>query len=77
MDVKTAFLNADLSEEIYLSLPEGYRTYDNNNKELVWKLNKALYGLKQAPRAWWQTCHKVLTEKLGFKRVSEEYGLYV
>nr|GEZ53965.1 hypothetical protein [Tanacetum cinerariifolium] len=51
MDVKTAFLNGNLREEVYVSQPNGFMDLDNPN--LVYKLKKALYGLKQAPRAWY------------------------
>ncbi|GJV76176.1 retrovirus-related pol polyprotein from transposon TNT 1-94 [Tanacetum coccineum] len=51
MDVKTAFLNRELKEEVYVSKPEGF--VDQDNPSHVYKLKKALYGVKQAPRAWY------------------------
>ncbi|GJW08629.1 retrovirus-related pol polyprotein from transposon TNT 1-94 [Tanacetum coccineum] len=51
MDVKTAFLNDNLREEVYVSQPDGFMDKDNPNH--AYKLKKALYGLKQAPRAWY------------------------
>ncbi|GKE76773.1 retrovirus-related pol polyprotein from transposon TNT 1-94 [Tanacetum coccineum] len=51
MDVKTAFLNGELKEEVYVSQPEGF--VDRDNPSHVYKLKKALYGLKQGPRAWY------------------------
>nr|GEV97449.1 hypothetical protein [Tanacetum cinerariifolium] len=50
MDVKTAFFNGNLREEVYVSQPDGFVDQDNPNH--VYKLKKALYGLKQASRAW-------------------------
>nr|GEV71303.1 hypothetical protein [Tanacetum cinerariifolium] len=50
MDVKTAFLNGELKEEVYVSQPEGF--VDQDNLSYVYKLKKALYGLKQASHAW-------------------------
>ncbi|GKE97607.1 retrovirus-related pol polyprotein from transposon TNT 1-94, partial [Tanacetum coccineum] len=51
MDVKRAFLNGILREEVYVSQPDGFVDQDNSNH--VYKHKKALYGLKQAPRAWY------------------------
>ncbi|GKE60775.1 retrovirus-related pol polyprotein from transposon TNT 1-94 [Tanacetum coccineum] len=51
MDVKTAFLNGELKEKVYVSQSEGF--VDQDNPSYVYKLKKALYGLKQAPRAWY------------------------
>ena len=47
MDVVTAFLNGELQEEIYVEIPQGLKTTENEN--YVRKLKKAVYGLKQAP----------------------------
>ncbi|GKE88736.1 retrovirus-related pol polyprotein from transposon TNT 1-94, partial [Tanacetum coccineum] len=51
MDMKTAFLNGNLREEVYVSQPDRFVNPDKSN--YVYKLKKALYGLKQAPRAWY------------------------
>nr|GEV46386.1 retrovirus-related Pol polyprotein from transposon TNT 1-94 [Tanacetum cinerariifolium] len=51
MDIKMAFLNDELKEEVYVSQPEGF--VDQDNPSHVYKLIKALYNLKQAPHAWY------------------------
>lgn len=56
-DVKTAFLNGDLKEEIYLKAPPGFKSGSK-----VFRLNKSLYGLKQAARGWNQALHSSLIE---------------
>ncbi|GKE95521.1 retrovirus-related pol polyprotein from transposon TNT 1-94 [Tanacetum coccineum] len=58
MDVKTAFLNAILREEVYVSQPDEFMDQDNPNH--VYMLKKALYGFKQAPRAWYDLLSKFL-----------------
>jgi hypothetical protein len=52
MDVKTAFLNGEIEEEVYIEHPEGFVIHDE--KSHVCRLKKALYGLKQAPSAWYE-----------------------
>nr|GEY20106.1 retrovirus-related Pol polyprotein from transposon TNT 1-94 [Tanacetum cinerariifolium] len=61
MDVKTAFLNANLREEVYVSQSDGFVDQDNPNQ--VYKLKKALYGLKQAPRVWYDMLSSFLTSQ--------------
>ncbi|KAI3771551.1 hypothetical protein L6452_02716 [Arctium lappa] len=58
MDVKSAFLNGKLSEEVYVEQPQGFS--DSKLPNYVYKLDKALYGLKQAPRAWYDTLSSFL-----------------
>nr|GEU51713.1 hypothetical protein [Tanacetum cinerariifolium] len=65
MDVKTAFLNGILREEVYVSQLDGFVDQDNPNH--VYKLKKALYGLKQAPRAWYDLLSKFLLSQEFFK----------
>jgi len=50
MDVKSAFLNGVISEEVFVKQPPGFE--DLKHPDYVYKLKKSLYGLKQAPRAW-------------------------
>ena len=65
MDVKTAFLNGVLEEEVYVAQPQGFETQDR--KTHVCRLKKALYGLKQAPRTWYGRIDRFL-KSLGFTK---------
>ncbi|GJS42263.1 retrovirus-related pol polyprotein from transposon TNT 1-94 [Tanacetum coccineum] len=65
MDMKTAFLNGPLKEEVYVAQPEGF--VDPDHPEKVYLLRKALYGLKQAPRAWYDELSNFLMSK-GFTK---------
>ncbi|GKC06866.1 retrovirus-related pol polyprotein from transposon TNT 1-94, partial [Tanacetum coccineum] len=60
MDIKTAFLNGELNEEVYVSQPEGF--VDPDLPTHVYHIKKALYGLKQAPKAWYNTLSRFLLE---------------
>ena len=73
LDVKSAFLNGDLKEEIYVDQPPGFGSADGK----VYRLKKALYGLKQAPRAWNKKIDSFLQSKLGYRRSSVDPQLYI
>ncbi|GKB15854.1 putative ribonuclease H-like domain-containing protein [Tanacetum coccineum] len=74
MDVKTAFLNGNLREEVYVSQPNGFVDLDNPNH--VYKLKKALYGLKQAPRAWYDMLSSFLISQ-DFSKGSVDPTLFI
>ncbi|KAL8126811.1 hypothetical protein AgCh_013925 [Apium graveolens] len=73
MDVKSAFLNGELEEEIYVQQPPGFE--DPEFPNFVYKLLKALYGLKHAPRAWYDTLSEFLL-KHGFTRGTIDKTLF-
>jgi hypothetical protein len=64
MDVKYAFLNGNLEEEVYIEQPKGFLL--SENKDHVCKFKKSLYGINQAPRAWYSRLDKYLQQ--GLKR---------
>ena len=73
MDVKTAFLNRKIIEEVYLKQPKGFETHDPN--AFICRFKKDLYGLKQAPRAQHKRTDKYLNG-LGFSKNEADPNLY-
>uniref|UniRef100_A0A2N9IVE1 Integrase catalytic domain-containing protein n=1 Tax=Fagus sylvatica TaxID=28930 RepID=A0A2N9IVE1_FAGSY len=72
MDVKNAFLNGDLTEEVYMQAPPGYSDYPDK----VCLLRRALYGLKQAPRAWFAKFSSIV-HQFGFSSSSHDTALFI
>ena len=73
MDVKIAFLNKVIEEEVYIEQPEGFEVGDRETH--VCRLRRALYGLKQAPHAWYSRIDNYLRE-MGFQRREVDPNLY-
>ncbi|KAF0933208.1 hypothetical protein E2562_016153 [Oryza meyeriana var. granulata] len=73
MDIKSAFLNGDLIEEVYVRQPPGFTTVGHEDKVLC--LDKALYGLRQAPRAWNAKLNETLVV-LGLSHSASEHTVY-
>ena len=73
MDMKSAFLNGDLKEEVYVRHPPGYAIAGEEGK--VYRLRKALYGLRQAPHAQNVKLDATL-KKMGFKQSAHEAAVY-
>jgi transposase InsO family protein len=84
IDVKTAFLNGDLDEEVYMEQPEGFIL--PNNEKKVCKLVKSLYGLKQTPKQWHEKFDTVIlsngfkyngADKCIYSKFTKDYGVIV
>lgn len=75
MDVKTAYLNANIDCEVYLEQPEGFAKTDENGNRLVCKLKKSLYGLKQSGRNWYNLLHDTLVEEK-FEQFQTDHCVY-
>ncbi|RVW45699.1 Retrovirus-related Pol polyprotein from transposon RE1 [Vitis vinifera] len=74
LNIKNAFLNDDLEEEVYMEIPPGFE--ESMAKNQVCKLQKSLYGLKQSPRAWFDRFTKAVL-KLGYKQGQADHTLFV
>ena len=74
LDVKNAFLNEDLVEEVYMDIPPSFETEHSRGK--VWKLQKSLYGLKQSPPAWFDRFTKVLKFD-GYMQSQADHTLFI
>ena len=74
LDVKYAFLNGDLKEEVYLVYPEGFEY--KGQEHLVCGLKKAIYGLKHAPRSWYINIDSLFKRK-GFMKIKNDSSLYI
>ena len=74
LDVKNAFLNGDLEEEVYMIIPPGLE--NRSNQKLVCRLKKSLYGLKQSPRAWFDRFTRTLTDN-GYLQCQADHTLFV
>jgi transposase InsO family protein len=73
MDVKSAFLNGDLDEEVFMEVPEGI---EGIGTDKVCRLLRSLYGLKQSPRCWYQKLNTFLSEQ-GFTRLQSDHAVYI
>ena len=74
LDIKNAFLNGDLEEEVYMEIPPGLETSSNVNR--VCRLKKSLYGLKQSPRAWFNRFTKTVAQ-YGYSQCQADLTLFV
>jgi hypothetical protein len=73
MDVKIAFLNGNLTKDVYMTQPEGF--VDPKHDEKICKLQKSIYGLKQASQSW-NMCFDKVVKEFGFIKNVEEYCVY-
>ena len=74
MDVKSAFLNSFIEEEVYVKQPPSFENFDFPNH--IFKLSKDLYGLKQASRAWYEILSNFILEK-GFSKGKVDTTLFI
>ena len=79
MDVKTAFLNSELEERVYMDIPEGLEIdtpAEVTNQQIACRLIKSIYGLKQSPRAWYGKINTFFHNH-GFHRSERDHNVYI
>ena len=81
MDVKTAFLNSEIKETVYMDIPEGLEPQGSSHnpsqdRPLVCRLMKSIYGLKQSPGAWYGRINRFFIDH-GFVRSERDHNVYV
>ena len=76
LDVKTAFLYADIEEDVFVAEPPGFETQGKNGVPFVMKLGKSLYGLAQSPGNWFHTIDPVLIS-IGFVPLKSDTCIYI
>ena len=74
MDIKSAYLNESIAEDIYMHQLKGYE--EPGKEHLLTKLRNGLYGLKQAGREWYTTLRDFLV-RLGFRRTHADHWVFV
>ena len=81
MDIKTAFLNSEIGETVYMDIPEGLELHRNSHtsqptRPMVCRLTKSIYGLKQSPLAWYGRINTFFVDH-GFVRSKRDHNVYV
>ena len=76
LDVQTAFLNADVEEEVYVNMAPGYEAYEKSGVSFAMKLKNSLYGIRQSPKKWFGTKDDHLSNT-GFRSLKSDPCVYV
>ena len=76
LDVDTAYLNAKLDNELYITQPKGFEVQGQQGEQLVCRLAKAIYGLKQAGLAWYNHLTRLL-QNMDFKKTISDQCLFI
>ena len=71
LECNTAFLNADVTEEVYVKVAPGYEEFDDNEVPMVMRLINSMHGPRQSPTNWWNTMDENLVE-LSFKLLKSD-----